>query len=136
MMGKNAIRMYRQLTLILLVFCLSVLWSISISSIARADDPNTICVVNVIAEGNVLSILVNQPQGFSIAIPLPIGKDVSAPLPCSSVESAGVGVANQTNANINAAVRILAHDGTLICSRGPFVLAVNGGRGVTFSDCQ
>ncbi len=52
-MGKNASRMYRQLTLILIAFCLSVLWSLSISSIARAEDPDAICVVNVIAEGNV-----------------------------------------------------------------------------------
>jgi len=136
-MGKNVAAMYRRLILISLVFCLSILGSLSIPTIASADDPDAVCVLNVVAEGNVFSILVNQPQGINIAVPLPIGTDVSAPIPCSDVESLGVAVANQTGVNVNVAVQILAHDGkSVICSKGPFIVSVNGGRGFTFTDCQ
>jgi hypothetical protein len=135
-MGKYVTGVYRRLVLISVLCFLSTLCSLSITTISSADDPNALCVLNVVAEGNVFSIMVNQPQGFSIAVPLPIAKDVSAPILCSDVESAGLAVANQTNTNVNVAVQILAKDGTLICSKGPVVVAVNGGRGFTFSDCQ
>lgn len=135
-MEKNSINVARQWILVSVALCLCLLGSLVSPSISIADDPDALCVLNVVAEGNVLSILVNQPQNFSIAMVLPIGKDVSAPVPCSIVGTLGAAVANQTNTNVNVAMQILDHDGAVICSKGPFVVTVNGGRGFTFSDCQ
>ena len=135
-MGKNAGSMCRRWVLMLTALSLSMLWSVGGPSVESAEEPGALCVLNVVAEGKVLSIMVNQPQDFNVALMLPISTDVSAPVPCDDVKSLAVAVANQTNTNVNVAMQILAHDGTLICSKGPFVLAVNGGRGFTFTDCQ
>jgi hypothetical protein len=135
-MGKHAGSMCRRWVLGLAALSLTILWSLGGPSVVSADDPNALCVLNVVAEGKVFSIMVNQPQDFSIALALPIGTDVSAPVPCDNVETLAVAVANQTNNNVNVAMQIFAHDGTSICSKGPFVVAVNGGRAFTFTDCQ
>jgi len=119
------------------VLSLIVVGSFGGFSVVSAQNPGAICVVQIASSGGkVLSTLVNQPQDFNIAIALPIGTNVSVPVSCDSVNALGLAVANQVNVNVNVAARIFAHDGTLICSKGPFVVAVNGGHGFTFTDCQ
>jgi hypothetical protein len=135
-MAKNAVHICRRWVLVLTVFSLTMLWPLAGPSVVSAQNPGALCTLNVVAEGKVLSIMVNQPQDFSVALALPIGTDVSAPVPCENVETLAVGVANQTNTNVNVAMQIFNHDGTSICSKGPFVVVVNGGRGFTFTDCQ
>jgi hypothetical protein len=135
-MGKNMGIMRRTWIFVLTAVSLSTLWSFGVPSVTSAQNSGGLCVLNVVAEEKVLSIMVNQPQDFNIAVVLPIGTDVSAPVPCDSVATLALAVANQANVNVSVGMQILGHDGTLICSKGPFVVAVNGGHGVTFTDCQ
>ena len=135
-MGKNAASICRRWVLVLTAFSLTMVWLLGGPSVASAQNPGALCTLNVVAEGKVFSVMVNQPQDFSVAVALPIGTDVSAPIPCENLATLAVAVANQTNTNVNVAVQIFSHDGTSICSKGPFVVVVNGGRGFTFADCQ
>jgi hypothetical protein len=135
-MGKSAASLCRRWVLVLTAFSLTMLWPFGGPSVVSAQNPGALCTLNVVAEGKVFSIMVNQPQDFNFAVALPIGTDVSAPLPCENVETLAVGVANQANTAVNVAMQIFDHDGTSICSKGPFVVVVNGGRGFTFNDCQ
>jgi hypothetical protein len=135
-MGKNLISQCYKGVFVLASLSLWVFWSLGVPSIVSADDPAALCVLNVVAEGKVLSIVVNQPQNFDVAVALPISNNVSAPVPCDTIGTLAVAVANQDNTNRNVAMQLFTHEGTLICAKGPYLLAVNGGRGVTFADCQ
>jgi len=103
---------------------------------AKAQQPGEICVVQIVAEGEVLSILADQPENFNIAVLVPSGKSTNVPVPCDLMSTLSLAVSNQKNNNINVAVQVFTNDGVLICSKGPFLLPVNGGRGITFADCQ
>jgi hypothetical protein len=120
---------------VMAVVCLSLLWSLSVPMPAKAADPGNICVVKIVAEGEVLSILADQPQNFNIAVLVPPGKSTNVPVTCDLLDTLSLGVSNQKNNNINVAVQVFTNDGVLICSKGPFLLPVNGGRGITFADC-
>jgi hypothetical protein len=103
---------------------------------AKADDPGNICVVQIVAEGEVLSILADQPTNFNIAVLVPPSKSTNVPVTCDLMSTLSLAVANQKNNNINVAVQVFTNDGVLICSKGPYLLSVNGARGITFADCQ
>jgi hypothetical protein len=135
-MRKSATSICRRWVLVLTAFSLIMFWPLGGPLVVSAQAPGALCTLNVVAEGEVLSIMVNSPENLDLAVALPTGKDVSAPVLCEDVQTLAVGVANQTNANVNVAVQIFSHDGTSLCSKGPFVVVVNGGRGFTFTDCQ
>jgi hypothetical protein len=118
------------------VVSLSLLWSLAVPSMAKAQGPATVCVLQLIADGQILGIVVDNSDSPNIAIPLPLGKNINAPIPCDRLGSLAVGVSNQTSKNVNVVAQVFTHVGELICSKGPFLMPVNGGTGMTFADCQ
>jgi hypothetical protein len=126
----------RHWMIMLIVVSLSLLWSLGVPMLASADNSNSICVLKIVAEANVVSILTNDPTNFGLAILVPEADNVNVPILCNSLGSLALGVANQADHDINVAVQIFTHQGgTAICSKGPVLLAVNGGTGMTFADC-
>jgi hypothetical protein len=105
-------------------------------SISSAQAPGGVCVLRLVAEGEVLGVLVDVPQNSNIAVLIPTDKDVNVPVLCEQLSTVGLAVTNQKNTNVNFAVQVLTHEGSPICTKGPFLLPVNGGTGVTFADCQ
>jgi hypothetical protein len=105
-------------------------------SISSAQTPGGVCVLRLVAEGEVIGVLVDVPQNSNIAVLLPKDKDVNVPVPCDQLSTMGLAVSNQKDTNVNFAVQVFTHQGDPICTKGPFLLQVNGGQGVTFADCQ
>jgi hypothetical protein len=135
---QNTVRKKRSWWIVVIMaVSLSMLGLVSIPLAEAQTGAGTVCVLQITADGPVLSVLVDQPQGFNIAVLVPEDKDkkVNIPITCESLETLGLGVTNQKNVNVNFAVKVLTNQGASICSKGPFLLPVNGGRGVSFSDC-
>jgi hypothetical protein len=123
---------------VIMAVSLSMLGLVSIPLAEAQTGASTVCVLQITADGSFLSVLADQAQNINIAVLVPEDKDkkVNIPITCESLETLGLGVTNQQNKNINIVVQALTHQGVSICSKGPFLLPVNGGRGVSFSDCQ
>jgi hypothetical protein len=121
---------------VIAVVSLSLLWSLTVPSKAKAQAPGAVCVLQLIADNEVLGILVDTPENFNIAVALPLNKKVNMPVPCDRLDSLALAVSNQKNNNVNVAAQVFTHNGGLICSKGPFLIPVNGGTGITFADCQ
>jgi hypothetical protein len=121
--------------IVITIMSLTMLELIGIASVRAQTGSGTICVLQVAADGDVLSVLVDQTQNFNVAVLVPSGKKVNVPITCESLATLGLGVSNQKNNNVNFAAQVLTHDGEVICTKGPYQLNVNGGRGVIFSDC-
>jgi hypothetical protein len=128
--------MLRRWMVVIAVLSLSLLWSLSVPSMAKAQAPGAICVLQLIADGEVLGIIADSPQNFNLAVALPQDKNVNVPIQCDRLDSLALAVSNQKNSNTNFVAQVFTHEGGLICSKGPFLVSVNGGRGVTFADCQ
>jgi|SRR5215813_6773414 len=128
--------MCRRWVIVMAVLGLSSLAIIGLPHAAAQTGPGSLCVVQIAADGGVLGVLVDQVDAFNIAVLVPEDKKMNVPVNCSSLETLGLGVTNQKNTNVNVTVEVLTNNGEMICSKGPFLLAVNGGRGFTFSDCQ
>jgi hypothetical protein len=95
-----------------------------------------VCVVQIMASGTVLSGFVNNPTDPTIAVLVPPATATNVPVSCQDLTSIGLGVANQEPAPVNAQITVFTHQGTSLCTRGPFTLPENGARGVVFgSDC-
>ena len=105
-------------------------------SISGAQAPGAVCVLRLVAEGEVLGVLADAPQNVNTAVLIPTDKDVNVPVLCDQLSTVALAVTNQNDTNVNFAVQILTHEGNPICTKGPFLLPVNGGTGVTFADCQ
>jgi hypothetical protein len=115
---------------------MSVVWTIGKVSVVSADEPGAVCVLQITAKNKVLSILVDQPQNFNIAIPTPTLKAVNIPIQCDRLSTLAAGVANQNNKSVSVTIQAFSNDGTLICTKGPIAVAENGSQGFTFADCQ
>jgi hypothetical protein len=118
-------------TVSLITLCLMGTFSIS-----SAQVPGAVCVLRLIAEGEVLGVLVDAPQSFNVAVLIPSEKNVNVPVLCDQLSTMGLAVTNQKSTNVNFAVQVLTHQGNPICTKGPYLLPVNGGTGVTLADCQ
>lgn len=130
-------RLMRRRGLVVIAFLsLSMLGIVNLPTVAAQTGPGTLCVLQIAADGTVMGVLADQVENFNIAVLVPADKKMNVPVTCSSLETLGLGVSNQKNSNVNVTVQVLTHDGELICSKGPFQVAVNGGRGFSFSDCQ
>ena len=121
---------------VIAVVSLSLLWSLAVPSTAKAQAPGAVCVLKLVADNEVLGVLVDTPQNFNIAIPLPLDTNVNVPIPCDRLASLALAVSNQISSNVNVAAQVFTHNGRLICSKGPILVPVNGGTGMTFADCQ
>jgi hypothetical protein len=115
---------------------LSMLGTIGLPPVEAQTGPGTLCVLQIAADGAVMGVLADQVENFNIAVLVPEDKKMNIPVTCSGLETLGLGVSNQKDHNVNVAVQVLTNNGELICSKGPFQIAVNGGRGFLFSDCQ
>ena len=122
--------------IVITVVSLSLLWSLAVPSFARADCPGCICTLKITTDGNVVSTLANKPVGFTTVVLVPPSEDVNVPILCDSLESLALGVANQTDQAVTVNLEIFSNEGQSICTKQSFSLPVNGGRGVTFADCQ
>jgi hypothetical protein len=136
-MERKPCRRHSHWMITTMVLGLTLLWSFGGPWIASADDPGAICVLRISSQSSkVLSVLVNEPQNFNVAVPTPISKNVNVPIQCDGLETLAVAVANQNADTEQVTVRVFTHDGTLFCSKGPFILPPHGSQGVIFSDCQ
>jgi hypothetical protein len=120
---------------VLVAFSLTIIGAISISQVEAQVGPGTICVLQIAAEGDVFSVIVDQPQSFNVALAVPDDKKVNVPILCDSLGTLALAVSNQKNSNVNVVAQVFNHLGELLCTKGPFLLAENGGRGITFADC-
>jgi hypothetical protein len=110
---------------------------------SAASDPTfhqgegfgTVCVVQILATGNVLFTLVDDKQGLDIAVLVPRDNVSNVPVTCGGVAKLGLAVTNQEPFAISFRVNVYGGKGHLLCPRGPFALQVNGGRGVTLESC-
>lgn len=127
-MSSRWIRLIASVSLVTL--CLTGTFSIS-----SAQAPGAVCVLRLVAEGEVLGVLVDVPDNFNTAVLIPSDKDVNVPVPCDQLDTLGLAVTNQQNRAVNFAVQVFTSKGESICTKGPFLLQVNGGAGVTFADC-
>ena len=119
------------------VSILSILWSLSWPLAASADNTGAICVIKIASKSHkVLSVVVNEPQNFNIAIPSPIDKVVNIPILCDGLQTFALAVANQNANKTQVTTQVFTNEGTLLCTKGPFPLAGHGSQGVTFTDCQ
>ena len=135
-MRKKGNTMQYTCSVVISVVSLSLLWSHGVPSVARAQEAGNICVLQIVAEGEVLSIVADAPDNFNVAVLVPPDKSTNIPVTCDLLNTLSLAVSNQKNNNINVAVQAFTNDGVLICAKGPFLLPVNGGRGITFTDCQ
>ena len=121
---------------VIAVVSLSLLWSHGVPSVARAQEAGNICVLQIAANGKVLSTLVDTPQNFSVAVLVPEAQKANVPVPCDLLNALGLAVANQEAHETTVNVQVFTNEGVSICVKGGFTLPVNGGRGATFADCQ
>lgn len=111
------------------------------TDVATASDAATlsqpqVCVVQVVASGEVVSGFVNNPTDPTLAVLVPPATATNVPVSCQELTSIGLGVANQEASPVSVQIGVFTHQGTALCTRGPFTLSEHGARGVVFgSDC-
>jgi hypothetical protein len=95
-----------------------------------------VCVVQIMASGAVLSAFANNPTDPTLAILVPTDRATNVPVSCQDLTNIGLAVANQELSPVSLQVTVFTHQGTSLCTRGPFTLPQNGARGVVFgSNC-
>jgi hypothetical protein len=103
---------------------------------AATSSPPQVCVVQIMASGAVLSAFANHPTDPTLAILVPTDTATNVPVSCQDLTSLGLAVANQEASPVRVQIRVFTHQGTPLCTRGPFTLSEHGARGVVFgSDC-
>ena len=118
------------------VVTLSFLWSLGMPSVISAQAPGSICVLKIAADGGLFNTIVDVPQNFNIAVSLPLRRAVNVPILCESLGSLALAVANNEPYPTTFNTQVFTNHGVSICVKGDFEVPVNGGRGVTFADCQ
>jgi hypothetical protein len=128
---------YRRWIITTVVLSLAVLGSFGGPWLASADDPGSICVVQITANPKpVLSVLVDQPQNFNIAVSTPARKVTSIPVRCDMLETLALAAANQGDNTTHLTASLYTYAGVLFCTKGPIPVAAHGSQGLTFADCQ
>ncbi len=135
-MRKTADMKHRLWMMVITMVSLSLLWSLSVPSVARAQQSSDICVVQIAAQGKVIGIFANTPQNFTIAVLVPTFQKANVPVPCDLLSTLSLAVANQEAHDTTVNLQVFTHDGVSICVKDGFTVPVNGGRGATFADCQ
>ena len=118
---------------ILAALSLSILWAGRAD--AQEEGPETVCVLQLAATGDVTAIIVDDTQDIDIAIAVPRDNITNLPIRCQDIGRLGVAVANQESFRVTLTTTIYTNQGQEKCSKGPFVLPPNGGQGVTYKDC-
>ncbi len=87
---------YSRWIITIIALSLMVLWSFGGPWVASADDPGAICVMRLASNTTpILSVIVDQPNDFNIAISTPARKVIKVPVRCDMLETLALGVANQ-----------------------------------------
>jgi hypothetical protein len=132
--GKKAM-MFRGWAAVSIVFSLIVVGPMS--AYAQEEGPQTVCIIQVQASGEVLTTVVDDTFDIDLAVVVPPDNRTNIPVRCQDIarERLGLATANQEPDEVVLNVRVFTNKGELLCTRGPFTLNVNGGRGVAFDNC-
>jgi hypothetical protein len=124
--------------LVVVAFSLSLVWSV----IAYAQDeppgeegPGTVCVLQLFATGEVMATVVDDTEDIDVAVVVPRDNVTNLPIRCMDLDRLGVAVANQEPFKVTLNTIIFNNKGEVKCTKGPFNLQVNGGKGVSFKGC-
>jgi hypothetical protein len=117
----------------LAAFSLSLLWSTH--TYAQTEGAGTVCILQVIATGNVMAVVVDDTRDIDLAVLVPPDNVTNLPIRCVDLDRIGLAVANQEAFQVTFNTHIYTNKGVLKCSKGPFNMEANGGRGVAFKDC-
>ncbi len=118
----------------LAAFSLSLLWPTD--AYAQTEGAGTVCVLQVIASGNVMAVIVDDTRDIDLAVLVPPDNVANLPIRCVDLDRIGLAVANQEAFQVSFSAHVYTNQGVLTCSKGPFNMAPNGGRGVAFKDCS
>ena len=118
---------------ILAALSLSLLWSVGAS--AQEEGPGTVCVLQLAATGDVMATVVDDFQDIDFAVVVPRDNVTNLPIRCTDVARLGVAVANQEPFQVALTTTVYTNKGDVKCTKGPFNLPINGGRGITYKDC-
>jgi hypothetical protein len=134
MQRENGMTVYSAI-LVVTAFSLTLLWSVS--AYAQEEGPGTVCILQLEGTGDLLATIVDDTQHINLAILVPRDNVSNVPVRCQDIalERLGAAVANQEAFDISFSARVLNNKGELQCTRGPFTLKTNGGRGIAFKDC-
>jgi hypothetical protein len=114
----------------------AVTTNVAAASDAATASPPRVCVVQIMAGGEVVSVFADHPTDPGMAILVPPETATNVPVSCQTLTSLGLAVANQEAAPVSLQITVFTHQGTPLCSRGPFTLSEQGARGIVFgSDC-
>jgi len=132
--GKKAMT-FRSWAAVILAFSLILVGPMS--AYAQEEGPRTVCIVQVQATGEVLTTVVDDTLDIDVAVVVPPNNLTNIPVRCQDIEEErlGLAAANQESFEVTLNVKVYTNKGVPICSRGPFTLDVNGGRGVAFDNC-
>jgi hypothetical protein len=135
MTKSNQSRMFHAWVLALVAFSLSLAWSMG--AYAQEEGPGTVCILQVEATGEIFTTIVDDTLDIDLAVLVPRDNVSNIPVRCQEIaqERMGAAVANQEPFDISVLVRGFNNQGELQCTRGPYTLAVNGGRGFAFKGC-
>jgi hypothetical protein len=134
MQRKNGMTVYDAIRVVT-AFSLVLLWSVS--AYAQEEGPGTVCILQLQASGEILATVVDDTQHINLAVLVPRDNVSNVPVRCQDIalDRLGAAVANQESFDIAVTARVLNNKGELQCTRGPFTLKINGGRGIAFKDC-
>jgi hypothetical protein len=136
-MRKTAAMLRNKWLVIITALSLGMMGSLTMPFVANAIGPGTVCVLQFgAAGGEVLGVLVDQPQNFNIAVLTAADKNVNVPITCDSLDTLSVAVANQKNSWTEVTALLFTNDGELSCFVGQFSVPPNGARGFLLSGCQ
>ena len=77
----------------LLAFSFSLLWSVS--AYAQTEGPETVCVLQVRADGDVMAVMVDDTRDIDVAVLVPRDNSTNLPIRCTDLDRIGLAVANQ-----------------------------------------
>jgi hypothetical protein len=103
-------------------------------TVHQDEGPGTLCVVQVLAPGDVLAVIVSGTQKIDIAILVPHDNFSNVRLMCEGVAELGLAVAHREPHRLSFRISVYRHQGDLPCSKGFFTVKVYRGRGIALKD--
>jgi hypothetical protein len=82
-----------------------------------------------------MAIVVDDTRDIDFAVLAGPNNVTNVPIKCEDLDRLGLAVANQEAFLVTLTTTVYTNKGDLKCTKGPFNLQVNGGRGVSFEDC-
>jgi hypothetical protein len=133
MTKSKHIMVLRTWVIVVTALSMSLLWSVTAN--AQDEGPGTVCILQVSATGDVTTVIVDDTRDIDIAVPAGRDNVTNVPIKCEDLDRIGIAVANQEPFIVTFTTSIYTNKGEPKCTKGPFNLQVNGGRGVSFQEC-